>query len=289
MSTEFARTPALRDTSFTRCRVMGIVNVTPDSFSDGGRFATTECAVEHGRVLWAAGADYVDVGGESTRPGAARIDASEESRRVLPVVTELVSAGVAVSIDTTRATVARAAIARGATIVNDVSGGLADPDMARVVAETGVRWVLNHSRGPSRNMYSAATYGDVVREVCDELMMRVHDAIDAGVQEDNLILDPGLGFAKVGSQNWTLLAHLDRIQARGFPVLVGSSRKRFLASVLAVGASGQASGESRPAEDRDAATVATTVFAAQSGAWGVRVHDVSASADAVRVVERLRQ
>lgn len=282
MSTEFVGATAPQDTGTGRCRVMGVVNVTPDSFSDGGRFESTDRAVGHGRTLWAAGADYVDVGGESTRPGANRIDAHRELDRVLPVVTELASSGIAVSIDTTRAAVAGAAIARGASIINDVSGGLADPDMARVAAETGALWVLNHSRGPSRDMYSAATYDDVVGEVCDELMMRVHDAVDAGVREDRIIVDPGLGFAKFGSQNWTLLAGIDRIGALGFPVLVGSSRKRFLSSALV-------DGDTRPCEDRDAATVATTVFAAQAGAWGVRVHDVSASADAVRVVEQLRK
>jgi dihydropteroate synthase len=263
-----------------RCLVMGVLNVTPDSFSDGGRYDRTAAAVDHGSLMWESGADYVDVGGESTRPGAERVPVTEELRRVVPVVERLAAAGVAVSIDTTRAAVAEAAVAAGAVLVNDVSGGLADPAMAGVVAAAGVPWVLNHSRGGSRDMYAAAVYRDVVREVADELRMRIDDAVEAGVDPDRLVLDPGLGFAKLTEHNWTLLARLDELQELGFPVLVGSSRKRFLADVLT---GGRAEG---PARLRDAATVATTVLAARSGAWGVRVHDVAASADAVRVVGR---
>ncbi|MBN9800169.1 MULTISPECIES: dihydropteroate synthase [Pseudonocardia] len=259
---------------------MGVLNVTPDSFSDGGRYDRTAAAVDHGSLMWESGADYVDVGGESTRPGAERVPVTEELRRVVPVVERLAAAGVAVSIDTTRAAVAEAAVAAGAVLVNDVSGGLADPAMAGVVAAAGVPWVLNHSRGGSRDMYAAAVYRDVVREVADELRMRIDDAVEAGVDPDRLVLDPGLGFAKLTEHNWTLLARLDELQELGFPVLVGSSRKRFLADVLT---GGRAEG---PARLRDAATVATTVLAARSGAWGVRVHDVAASADAVRVVGR---
>lgn len=263
-----------------RCLVMGVLNVTPDSFSDGGLYDRTATAVDHGALMWESGADYVDVGGESTRPGAERVTAAEELRRVVPVVGRLASSGVAVSIDTTRAVVAEAAVAAGAVLVNDVSGGLADPAMARVVAAAGVPWVLNHSRGGSRDMYAAAVYRDVVREVADELRMRVDDAVEAGVDPARLVLDPGLGFAKLSEHNWTLLARLDELQELGFPVLVGSSRKRFLAEVLT---GGRAEG---PARLRDAATSATTVLAARSGAWGVRVHDVAASADAVRVAGR---
>ncbi|WP_224391941.1 dihydropteroate synthase [Pseudonocardia sp. ICBG1293] len=259
---------------------MGVLNVTPDSFSDGGLYDRTAAAVAHGALMWESGADYVDVGGESTRPGAERVPVTDELRRVVPVVERLAAAGVAVSIDTTRAAVAEAAVAAGAVLVNDVSGGLADPAMAGVVAATGVPWVLNHSRGGSRDMYAAAVYRDVVREVADELRMRVDDAVEAGVDPDRLVLDPGLGFAKLTEHNWTLLARLDELQELGFPVLVGSSRKRFLAEVLT---GGRAEG---PALLRDAATVATTVLAARSGAWAVRVHDVAASADAVRVVGR---
>lgn len=266
-----------------RCQVMGIVNVTPDSFSDGGLYATTEAAVQRGMALRATGADFVDVGGESTRPGAGRVDLADELRRVIPVVKELAAAHVPVSVDTTRAAVAESALAVGAVVINDVSGGLADPDMAQVVAAADVPWILNHSRGTSRDMYTQARYDDIVREVSAELMARVDDALRAGVRPDRLILDPGLGFAKRGGQNWALLAHLDEIVSLGFPVLVGASRKRFLSAALG------ADGENRPAAARDAATLATTVLAAQAGAWGVRVHDISASADAVRVVTRVAQ
>jgi dihydropteroate synthase len=266
------------------CVVMGVLNVTPDSFSDGGCFADAETAIAHGLEMHAAGADYVDVGGESTRPGADRVDADEECRRVLPVIRELSAAGVRTSVDTTRAEVAEAAIEAGASLVNDVSGGLADKNMADIVAETGVPWVLMHWRGHSREMYAAARYGDVVTEVCAELTARVEDVVAAGVAPEQLVLDPGLGFAKNADHNWALLARLDRVVALGLPVLVGASRKSFLGRLLA-----DADGTIRPAEDRDAATLATTVMAAQAGAWGVRVHDAAASADAVRVVAAVRE
>jgi dihydropteroate synthase len=229
--------------------------------------------------MHAAGADYVDVGGESTRPGADRVDADEECRRVLPVIAELAAAGVRVSVDTTRAEVAEAALRAGAVLVNDVSGGLADEGMARLVAETGVPWVLMHWRGHSREMYAAARYGDVVTEVGAELTARVEDVVAAGVAPAQLVLDPGLGFAKRAEHNWRLLAGMERIVGLGLPVLVGASRKAFLGRLLADG-----DGTVRPAELRDAATLATTVLAAEAGAWGVRVHDAGASADAVRTV-----
>ncbi|CAA9252594.1 MAG: Dihydropteroate synthase [uncultured Blastococcus sp.] len=263
-----------------RCVVMGVLNVTPDSFSDGGCFADTASAVAHGLAMHAAGADYVDVGGESTRPGADRVDADEECRRVLPVLRELVAAGVRTSVDTTRAEVAEAAIAAGAALVNDVSGGLADKNMAELVAETGVPWVLMHWRGHSREMYAAARYGDVVTEVCAELTARVEDVVAAGVAPEQLVLDPGLGFAKNAEHNWALLARLDRLVGLGLPVLVGASRKTFLGRLLA-----DADGAVRPATGRDDATLATTVMAAQAGVWGVRVHDAAASIDAVRTVD----
>jgi dihydropteroate synthase len=266
-----------------RCVVMGVLNVTPDSFSDGGCFADTESAVAHGLAMHAAGADFVDVGGESTRPGADRVDAQEECRRVLPVIRELTDAGVRTSVDTTRADVAEAAISAGAALVNDVSGGLADDGMAKLVAETGIPWVLMHWRGHSREMYAAARYGDVVTEVCAELTARVEDVVAAGVAPEQLVLDPGLGFAKNADHNWALLAGLDRLVGIGLPVLVGASRKTFLGRLLA-----DPDGHARPADGRDDATLATTVLAAEAGAWGVRVHDAAASVDAVRTVAAVR-
>ncbi|WP_456585037.1 dihydropteroate synthase [Blastococcus sp. SYSU DS0973] len=266
-----------------RCLVMGVLNVTPDSFSDGGCFADPATAIAHGLAMHVAGADYVDVGGESTRPGADRVDATEECRRVLPVIRELSAAGVRTSVDTTRAEVAEAALDAGAVLVNDVSGGLADEGMAKLVADAGAPWVLMHWRGHSREMYAAAQYGDVVTEVCAELTARVEDVVAAGVHPGQLVLDPGLGFAKRAEHNWALLAGLDRLVALGLPVLVGASRKTFLGKLLAGPGAG-----ARPAEQRDAATLATTVLAAQAGAWGVRVHDAAASVDAVRTLEAVR-
>ena len=266
-----------------RCVVMGVLNVTPDSFSDGGCFADPADAIAHGLAMAAAGADFVDVGGESTRPGADRVDADEECLRVVPVVRELAGAGLQVSVDTTRAEVAEAALNAGAVMVNDVSGGLADKNMADLVAGTGVPWVLMHWRGHSREMYAAARYGDVVTEVRAELTARVEDVVAAGVDPAQLVLDPGLGFAKNAEHNWALLAGLDRIVDLGLPVLVGASRKTFLGRLLA-----GPEGTPRPAEQRDAATLATTVLAAEAGVWGVRVHDAAASVDAVRTVEAVR-
>jgi dihydropteroate synthase len=262
-----------------RCVGVGILNVTPDSFSDGGRYGTVPAAVAHGLTMAAAGADYVDVGGESTRPGAGRVAPGEECRRVLPVIAELAGRGVAVSIDTTRASVATAALAAGAVMVNDVSGGLADPAMGQVVAETRAPWVLMHRRGESRDMYAEARYDDVVADVRRELCRRVDAALVAGVAAERIVVDPGLGFAKQPEHDLALLAGLDRIIDLGFPVLVGASRKRFLGAVLAT-----SDGRPRPADQRDSATLATSVLAAQAGAWGVRVHDVRGSVDAVRVV-----
>ncbi|WP_336030165.1 dihydropteroate synthase [Geodermatophilus sp. FMUSA9-8] len=267
-----------------RCVVMGVLNVTPDSFSDGGCFADRDSAVAHGLAMAAAGADYVDVGGESTRPGADRVDAAEERRRVVPVVAELAAAGVRVSVDTTRTEVAAAALEAGAVLVNDISGGLADDGMAALVADAGVPWVLMHWRGHSREMYAHAEYGDVVAEVCTELTARVDAALSAGVDAAQLVLDPGLGFAKQAAHNWALLAGLPRVVALGLPVLVGASRKTFLGRLLA-----GPDGAVRPAAGRDGATLATTVLAAEAGAWGVRVHDAAASADAVRTVAAVQR
>ncbi|MGY2003448.1 dihydropteroate synthase [Blastococcus sp. SYSU DS1024] len=265
-----------------RCVVMGILNVTPDSFSDGGRHDAVDAAVAHGLRMAAAGADYVDVGGESTRPGAGRVSPEEECRRVLPVVAGLARLGIPVSIDTTRAAVATAALAAGAVLVNDVSGGLADPGMAPAVADAGVPWVLMHRRGESRDMYARAVYDDVVAEVRQELCRRVDAALVAGVAAEKIVVDPGLGFAKHPEHDMALLAGLDRIVELGFPVLVGASRKRFLGAVLA-----RPDGRPRPPAERDGATLATSVLAARAGAWGVRVHDVAGSVDAVRIVAAL--
>jgi dihydropteroate synthase len=257
---------------------MGVLNVTPDSFSDGGRYLHLEDALAHGVEMWSDGADLVDVGGESTRPGAGRVDAEVEIARILSVVRGLSAAGVAVSVDTTRARVAEAALAEGAVVVNDVSGGLADPDMARVVAAAGVPWILMHWRGYSKDMDSLATYDDVVADVRTELSQRVDAALAAGVSTDALVLDPGLGFAKRGEHNWALLRRLDALLALGFPVLVGASRKRFLGSVLA-----DKDGVPRSPDGREDATAAVSALVAAAGAWGVRVHDVRRSLDAVRV------
>jgi len=258
---------------------MGVLNVTPDSFSDGGRYTDLEAAVAHGLEALREGADLVDVGGESTRPGAARVDGPTEAARVLPVIRELAAAKVPMSIDTTRAEVASAALAAGVCAVNDVSGGLADPDMAKVVADAGCPWVLMHWRGHSRNMQRLATYRDVVKEVRDELRQRADAAIAAGVDPERIIVDPGLGFAKTAEHNWRLSAHLDEIVALGFPVLVGASRKSYLGALLA-----GPDGAPRPIDGREAATVATSVLAVLAGAWGVRVHDVVGTVDALKVL-----
>lgn len=262
-----------------RCVVMGVVNVTPDSFSDGGRWADLDAAVAHGLALRAEGADLVDVGGESTRPGADRVPAEEELRRTLPAVRALAAAGVPVGIDTTRAEVAAAALEAGAGVVNDVSGGLADPDMAKVVAAAGVPWVLMHWRGHSRDMQALAAYGDVVADVRTELSRRADAAVAAGVDPDRIVVDPGLGFAKTAEHNWALLARLDELAELGFPVLVGASRKSFLGRLLA-----GPDGTPAPVEAREHATVATSVLAAAMGAWGVRVHAVRPTVDALLVV-----
>ncbi|RJL22614.1 dihydropteroate synthase [Bailinhaonella thermotolerans] len=257
---------------------MGVVNVTPDSFSDGGRWFDPDAAVRHGLELVDEGADIVDVGGESTRPGAQRVSYEEELRRVEPVIKALAQEGVPVSVDTMRAEVAEAAVEAGAVLVNDVSGGLADPDMPRVVARARVPYVVMHWRGHSHDMLTRAVYADPVREVRDELARRVDSVISEGVEPEMIVLDPGLGFAKHSAHNWALLAYLDVLSDLGHPLLIGASRKRFLGRLLA-----DQDGTPRPFSRCDDATVAVTALAAQAGAWCVRVHDVRANADAVRV------
>ena len=259
---------------------MGVLNVTDDSFSDGGRYLDADNAVAHGLALAAEGADIVDVGGESTRPGATRIDPRVETSRVVPVVKELAAEGITVSIDTMHADVARAALQSGARIVNDVSGGRADPAMAPLLAEAGVPWVLMHWRSVSADRpHAAPHYHDVVAEVRAELLASVDDAVAAGVDPAKLVIDPGLGFAKTGQHNWALLRALPQLVATGIPVLLGASRKRFLGTLLA-----GPDGSPRPPDGRETATAVISALAALYGAWGVRVHDVRASVDALKVV-----
>jgi dihydropteroate synthase len=257
---------------------MGVVNVTPDSFSDGGAFLATDSAIAHGLRLRDEGADVVDVGGESTRPGAQRVDAAEELRRVLPVVRALAEEDCVVSIDTMRASVASAALEVGAAIVNDVSGGLADDEMARVVAGADAPFVVMHWRGHSADMASRAVYGDVVADVSRELQQRVDSLAAAGVDPLRIVLDPGLGFAKDAEHNWALLAHLDALSGLGRPLLVGASRKGFLGRLLA-----GRDGEPRPVDGRDVATAALSALLTAEHVWGVRVHAVQPTVDAVRV------
>jgi dihydropteroate synthase len=265
----------------TGVQVMGVVNVTDDSFSDGGRYLDPARAVEQGLALAAQGAVIVDVGGESTRPGAVRIDAAVEAARVVPVIKELAAQGITVSIDTMHAAVAAAALDNGASIVNDVSGGKADPDMAPLMAEAKVPWVLMHWRSVrAEHPHEVPAYGDVVAEVRDELLAGVDAAVAAGVDHKNLIIDPGLGFAKTAQHNWALLHALPEFVATGIPVLVGASRKRFLGALLAA-----PDGTIRPPDGRETATAVISALAAQGGAWGVRVHDVQASVDALKVVQ----
>ncbi|MGW0650441.1 dihydropteroate synthase [Streptomyces umbrinus] len=261
-----------------RCAVMGVVNVTPDSFSDGGHWFDTTAAVKHGLDLVAEGADLVDVGGESTRPGAARVDEAEELKRVIPVVRGLASEGVTVSVDTMRASVAERSLAAGAVLVNDVSGGLADPAMIPAVAAADAPFVVMHWRGFLQGSTVRGSYVDVVSEVVAELHARVEAVLAGGVAADRIVVDPGLGFSKEAEHDLILLAHLDRLRELGHPVLVAASRKRFLGRVLA-----GPEGAPPPARERDAATAAVSALAAHQGAWAVRVHEVRATADAVRV------
>ena len=265
-----------------RTLVMGVVNVTPDSFSDGGEWYQPRDAIEHGLELIEEGADLIDVGGESTRPGAARPDVAEELRRVLPVVSELAATGTVVSIDTMRPRVAAEAVASGARLINDVSGGQADPDMLPLVAGLGLPYVCMHWRGHSTDMQNRATYGDVVADVIAELGRQVDSVLEAGITKDQLIIDPGFGYAKTGEHNWQILQRIDELAALQLPVLAGVSRKTFLGTLLAA-----PDGSPRPPKDREDATVALTTLLASRGIWGVRVHSVRASRDAIAVVDRL--
>jgi dihydropteroate synthase len=271
-----------------RCLVMGVLNVTPDSFSDGGRWLDPGAAVAHGLAMVADGADVIDVGGESTRPGAALVGEAEELRRTIPAVRALAAAGVVVSIDTMHSSVAQAALDAGAALVNDVTGGRADPLMPALLARTGAPFVAMHWRAaghPGRPGHDdAAQYQDVVAEVATELKQRLDALAEAGVDPARVVLDPGLGFSKNAEQNWALLADLDALVGLGAPVLVGASRKRFLGSLLA-----GADGRPAPVEDRDAASAAISMLAALAGVWCVRVHAVRASADAVRVAGAVRR
>ena len=264
-----------------RCLVMGVLNVTPDSFSDGGRYLDPGLALKHGRQLLADGADLVDVGGESTRPGAVRPSPQQEIDRVVPVVAALAADGAWVSVDTMRAAVAQAAVEAGAVLVNDVSGGRADDEMLATVARLGTPYVLMHWRAHSAQMQQHTRYGDVVEDVVAELGEQLAAARDAGVDPARVAVDPGIGFSKTADQNWDVLAGTERLHDLGHPVLVATSRKRFLGSLLA-----DASGRLRPPELREDATTATSALAAAAGAWCVRTHSVRATVDAVAVAHR---
>lgn len=263
-----------------RTLVMGILNVTPDSFADGGRHFDFESAINRAKEMISEGVDVIDVGGESTRPGADRVTEEIERDRVIPVITELAELGVTLSIDTTRANIAQAAIGAGATIVNDVSGGLADSKMAALIASNPtIQYVAMHWRGHSKDMQKAAEYKNVVSEVRDELEDRVIALTKLGVLPEQIILDPGIGFAKTSEHNWELLKNIDRLNLLGFPVLVGISRKRFLGDLLGA----------QSADDRESASIALTTYLAKAGVWGVRTHSVKPHRDAIAVVEEMRK
>lgn len=258
--------------------VMGILNVTPDSFADGGRFASLDTALKRGHEMLEEGADIIDVGGESTRPGSHSIATDEELRRVLPVIQALVSSGAVISIDTKRAITAREAVKAGAQIVNDVSAGLSDPEMLATVASLECPYIAMHTRGESDDMHVRAVYDDVVKEVVDELRERASACLAAGIFPENLILDPGIGFAKEAEHNWAILNNLEAFKAIGYPVLVGASRKRFLGKL--VGA--------EKTDERESATIALTALLATKGIWGVRVHSVKPHMDAIAVARSMK-
>ena len=275
--------------AFNRPLVMGVLNATPDSFSDGGQFSAEDDALNHARLLIAAGSNIIDVGGESTRPGAERIAIEEEQRRVLSLIKRIVAepsfiaSGARISIDTMNSQTAKAAIDAGAKIINDVSGGLADPNMFSVAAETSAILVISHWRGFSDRMDSLNEYQDIARDVSQELSVQVEAAIAAGVKRENIVIDPGLGFAKDMQQNWKLVARLDELEKLGLPILVGASRKRFIAGMLEPDEAGEVSNSRR-----DLATAVLTALLLQRKLWGIRVHNVLATTDAIDVVEALR-
>lgn len=269
--------------SLDRTLVMGVINVTPDSFSDGGLFLDSKVAIAHAQQMLVDGADIIDVGGESTRPGSERISAQEEIDRALPVITEMAKTDAILSIDTMRAEVAKAAMSAGAHMINDVSGGKADPEMLEYVAKISSPYILMHWRGPSNIMNTLTNYDDVVRDVTMEISAQVEVAVSAGISRDRIAIDPGIGFAKTVEQNWPILKHLDVLDELGLPILMGASRKKFLGELLA------RNGEPRVMEEREAATTAISTLIALRNTWAVRVHDVKASRDAIAVVERLAQ
>ena len=275
--------------AFNRPLVMGVLNATPDSFSDGGQFSAEDDALNHARLLIAAGSNIIDVGGESTRPGAERITIEEEQRRVITLIKKIaaepafIASGARISIDTMNSQTAKAAIDAGAKIINDVSGGLADPDMFSVAAETSAILVISHWRGFSDRMDSMNEYQDIARDVAAELSVQVEAAVAAGVKRENIVIDPGLGFAKDMQQNWKLVARLDELEKLGLPILVGASRKRFIAGMLEPDEAGEVSNSRR-----DLATAVLTALLLQRKLWGIRVHNVIATTDAIDVVEALR-
>lgn len=264
-----------------RTLVMGVLNVTPDSFSDGGRFDDTEIAISHAFQMIQDGADIIDIGGESTRPGSERISVQVELDRVLPVIAGLVDSGVAISIDTMRAEVARAAIEAGACMINDVSGGKSDPEMLSYVSTLTVPYILMHWRGPSNIMNTLTDYNDVVADVTSEISKQVDLAVAAGIARERIAVDPGIGFAKTVDQNWPILKHLDVLEGLGLPILMGASRKKFLGELLAK------DGVVRDSDERESATTAISTLMAARGLWAVRVHDVKPTRDAIAVVDRI--
>ena len=264
-----------------RTLVMGVLNVTPDSFSDGGRFNDQMIATNHALQMVQDGADIIDIGGESTRPGSDRISVKEELDRVLPVISALANSGVAISVDTMRAEVASAAIDAGACMINDVSGGKSDPEMLSYVATLNVPYILMHWRGPSNIMNTLTDYNDVVADVTREVSNQVDVAVAAGIARERIAIDPGIGFAKTVDQNWPILKHLEVLEGLGLPILMGASRKKFLGELLAK------DGVARDSDERESATTAISTLMAARGIWAVRVHEVKASSDAIAVVDRI--